>query len=148
MGQGSRRGPLPENRSSPPERVLAAAKLLSEMRPNAVIQALMEQFQMGRSSAKRAITMARMLMEEQEKEVLPQIRAVTVARLDRLIDRAQDSGDFRSAIRGIHELARIYGLHQPEEMNVTVGPKPEAYADLTDEQVAALAALDDRPTEH
>ncbi len=118
-------------------------KLLSERGSGSVRQALMEQFEIGRESAKRAIAMARLIMAEQVIEEAPEVRAVTIARLEHMIDAAEDAGDYRSAIRGIHELARIYGLHQPEELIVSQGPRKEVLAELTDEQIDALAALEE-----
>lgn len=150
----ARKGPLHENRSAPPERVLVATKLLSEMRYASVRQALMDQFKIGRSAATRTITMARVLLAQEEEELRPQVRAVTIARLDRIIDRALEDGDHNAAVRGVRELVRIYGLAQPEEVKLTVTDgAEEKMKDLTDEELRALAKIDGGdevkpPTEH
>lgn len=146
------KGPLPENRKAPPERTIVAMKLLSEMRPGSVIQALMEQFKIGRSSAKRAIQMARHVMLEEEEEIRPHIRAVMIARLEKIVDRAEEEKDFSAAVRGMRELVNIYGLSAPEELRVTLDPKTtKAMEELSDDQLQALALLGGvaaNPTEH
>lgn len=151
------KGPLKENRKSPPERVLFAMKCLSEMRANSAMRAIMEQFGVGRSSAKRAMAMARHVMMEEEEELRPSARAMIIGRLYRLADRAEDVGDYSASVRALRELAQIYGLRAPEEVTVRLDADTAAkLEDLTDEQLRAFAAMKPKesktttgkPTEH
>lgn len=140
-------GPLREKRKQPPERVLAAIKLLGEMRAGSVRQALMEQFKIGRETAQRTINHARILMAEDLEEAVPHARATVMARLERIIDKAEDDKDYSAAVRGIREMVSILGIRAPEQINVTLDPETVAAApQLTDEQLAALAGM--APTEH
>lgn len=150
---GHVKGPLPENRKAPPERVLFAMKCLSEMRPESALRAIMEQFGVGRSTGKRAMSHARLIMMEEEDEIRPQARAMIINRLNRIIDRAEDAKDFSAAVRGLRELVGIYGLRAPEELTVTIDPETKKkVASLSEEQLRLLAEMDGEsehgPTEH
>ncbi len=147
------KGPLPDNRKAPPERTLFAMKCLSEMRYGSALRAIMEQFKVGRSSAKRSLAMARLLMQEEEEELRPQVRAVVISRLERIIDRAEEAKDFSAAVRGVRELVGIYGLRAPEEIKLKIDPvTAKKLEDLSDDELRVLAKLRDqeqaKPTEH
>lgn len=151
---GHTRGPLPENRKAPPERVLFAMKCLSEMRPESALRAIMEQFKVGRSTGKRAMSHARLIMMEEEEEIRPQARAMIINRLNRVIDRAEDDKDYSAAVRGLRELVGIYGLRAPEELTVKIDPETKKkITGLTEEELRVLANMDGgddkhEPTEH
>jgi hypothetical protein len=146
-------GPLPGNRKAPPERVLFAMEQLAKSRPAEAMRAVMEQFKVGRSSAKRALAHARILLAEAEQEQAPTMRGVLIARIDRMIDRSEAAGDFKAAFHGIRELVSIYGLRQPEEVVVTVDQEQvEVMEEMSDQELEVLARLEERrahgKTEH
>lgn len=137
------RGPLPDNRKAPPERVLVAIELLGSMRPGSVRKALKERFSIGETAAKRAMAMARLIMDEEVSEKAPHARAQVIARLERIVDRAEEEKDFSAAVRGMRELVNIYGLSAPDEVRVTIDPNTAArMPELTEDELRALAALD------
>lgn len=143
-------GPLNDKRKQPPERVLVAVKLLSEMRYSSARQALMEQFSIGHSTAERVIAMARLVLHEDLEVALPTIRAEIMARLGRIIDRAETAGDYSAAVRGVREMVSILGIRAPEEVKITLDPETVARApSLSDEALQALAGMaDTNVTEH
>jgi hypothetical protein len=122
--------------------VLVAQKLLLKMRYGRVIEELMAQFQMSRTSAVRAIQMARELLAQHEVESRPAIRAVVVAQLDDIIAKAREAGKFGDAIRGIREKIKIYGLAAPEITIPMSKEDAKRLGRLTDAQLSALEELD------
>ncbi len=111
------------------------------MRYTSALHALMDQFQICRSVAVRTIQLARILMAADEEERRPHVRAAVVARLERLVDKAEEAKDWSAAVRALREMVRIYGLAAPIEVTNTIKHRVDL-DDMTDEQIAALAALD------
>lgn len=119
---------------------MAAQRLLGQMRYEQARKELMAQFKISRSVATRAIQLARILMAQVEEQRRPHERAVALARLERIADNAEDAGEHGDAVRAWQTICKIRGLYAPEEIKVpglTLN-----YADLSDEQLAALAKLD------
>ncbi len=136
-GNGSGNG-----RSSPPERVLLAQNLISQMSYGAAVKEMMARLRVSRSSCTRAIQLARILMAKLEEDQRPQAKATYVARLERIADKAEDAGEFGDAVRAYRELITLRGLREPEVV-LHGRSSREAYKDLTDAQIDALAALED-----
>lgn len=137
---------------SQPERVLVAIKLLSQMRPESVRAALMEQFRVGRTTAGRDIHAAYVKIAEDADAQMPYLRGVMYHRLTRMMDKAEDVGNTHGAVMAAREIIRIFGLAAPVELAVT-DKRAKRYAELTDSQLDVLVSLegdddDDGETEH
>lgn len=134
---------LPSGRAVPVERATVALKLLCEMRLSAVRTSLMEQFGIKRDAANRAIEMARILLREETEANLPFMRDRIIARMERLIDRADNAGRTNAAIKGLMGLAKIVKVLDAEQTNIHIGDKYDVKMDdLSDEELAVLAKLD------
>jgi hypothetical protein len=137
-----RPGLLTDGKSAPPERVMEAQRLLGSMRYEQVRMALMERFHVSRTVATRTISLARKLLAMEEEESRPAARATVVARLWRVVDKAEAKDDLRAAVAGLRELTRIYGLAAPIDLKITGLEDQAKFSDLTDQQLDALIALE------
>ncbi len=121
-------------------------ELLGKMRYGSVIRALMEQFQVGRSTACRTITLARVYRHEELERHRPFREDEVASRAWRLLDLCEERGDLRSAVGAIGKLIAIYRLGPDQVNNVTVNNvlrQTERWANLTDEQIDAIEKLEE-----
>lgn len=138
----ARKGPLAENRKAPPERVLFAVDALRKMSYGSVVRALMEQFTISRTTAVRAISMARVELKVELDRLWPYRAAELTAEMKQLFYDAKAAGDFRAAVGAGRELRALYELGPGQTITINNIVPGERMADLTDEQLDALAELD------
>lgn len=126
--------------------MLVAQRLIGQMSYGAALTEMMTRFKISRSSCVRAIKLARMLMAQEEEAERPQAKARYVHRLERIADAAEDKGQFGDAVRAYRELIHLRGLAEPDAASMSPS-KRAAYANLTDAQIDALAALEEAQLE-
>ena len=96
------------------------------------------QFEVGKTAAEQAIKRAYALMKEEASN--EHLADRITAKYMSLAESAERDGDWRAARSILDSLRRHLGLGAPDRVDINV--KDENMDDLTDAQLAALAALD------
>ncbi len=136
-----------------PARVAFAQDSLLERSSGRTVKLLIERFEISRATAERDIAIARRLIAETAESQRPQIRAIEMARLERVADAAEQlagkaraTGDcaaaaaaMRSVIAASREIGRLNGAYAPDKVEGTHGADPELALQID----AILGILDD-----
>jgi hypothetical protein len=123
--------------------IAAAQELLYEHSSNKTRDMLMETFGISRATAWRRIAEAQRLIAEDAEQERPYLRARETARLNRIADKAEDGGEYHSAVAASREIGKLHGLHAAKKIQVTtVSVAIEISAVLEVLDARGLAALD------
>ena len=132
---------LADGTSVPIGCALRAAELLGEMRPARARLALMDQFKVSESTAKRYASGGGLLLQEQMKTMMPTMAAAIVERMWSLVDKAESENRINAALKGLAAIAKLTGVAQPSRVTITIDD-PVKLPELSTEELAILAKFD------
>jgi hypothetical protein len=120
-------------------------ELMRQMRRSEAVREQMAQWKIGRTQAQEDMKAAELLLAAELVEKLPAYRAVSINRLERLLDKAEDIGDLRAAALLQREITRISGIAAPQEIKhsgaIDTRPSEQSYADLEQPELDLLAKI-------